>query len=156
MDRITLFCDGGCRNNQGTNNVGGWGVVLSYKGHRKELYGGTKNTTNNKMELTAAIEGLKAIKDKKIPVLVYCDSLYVIRGMREWIKNWKTKGWITAKKTPVENKDLWQELDALTNEFKDIQFNHVKGHVPAGMRNEFEEMNTLADALANKGMDQIT
>jgi len=148
VDKVYLYCDGGCRGNQEKNNVGGWGVLLQYKEHEKELYGGAINTTNNKMELTSVIEGLKAIKNKKIPVVVVMDSQYVIKGITEWVRNWVKNNWRTIQKKPVENKELWQELLDLKSQFANIEFQQVRGH--AG-----HPGNERADKLANKAMDEI-
>lgn len=148
MDKIYVYCDGGCRGNGKESNIGGWGVYLVYKNHTKELYGHARNTTNNIMELTACIEGLKAITKKDLPVEVVMDSNYVIKGITEWVDNWVKKGWKTANKTPVENKELWMRLLELKNEFKDIRFVKVKGH-------STNIGNNKADELANKAMDEI-
>lgn len=148
VDKVYLYCDGGCRGNQEKNNVGGWGVLLQYKEHEKELYGGAINTTNNKMELTSVIEGLKAIKNKTIPVVVVMDSQYVIKGITEWVRNWVKNNWRTIQKKPVENKELWQELLDLKSQFANIEFQQVRGH--AG-----HPGNERADKLANKAMDEI-
>lgn len=148
MSKIIMYADGACRNNQAKTNYGGWGVVLQQGEHKKELYGGALNTTNNKMELQAVIEGLKAINKHDIPIEVYLDSNYVLQGITSWIHNWKKKNWITSSKKPVENKEQWIELDELRNKFMDIQFFKVKGH-------SGEELNELADQLANKGADSV-
>lgn len=148
MDKVYVYCDGGCRGNGKENNVGGWGVYLTYKGSTKELCGGAKNTTNNIMELTACIEGMKALTKKDIPVEIVMDSVYVVKGITEWIYGWIKKGWMTSQKKPVENKELWVTLYSLRNEFKDITFVQVKGHAD-------NEGNNKADALANKAMDAI-
>lgn len=148
MSKIIIYADGACRNNQAETNYGGWGVVLQQGEHKKELYGGAVNTTNNKMELQAVIEGLKALKQTDIPVEVYLDSNYVLQGITQWIHNWKKKGWITASKKPVENKEQWIELDELRNKFNDITFNKVKAHANI-------TLNELADTLANKGAESV-
>lgn len=148
MEKIYVYCDGGCRGNGKKENKGGWGVYLTYQGKSRCLYGGAKNTTNNIMELTSCIEGLKALKRRDLPVEVVMDSAYVINGITKWIFNWKQKGWVTSKKEPVENKALWEELDALKSTFSSIEFIKVKGHADnAG--------NNKADELANKGMDEL-
>ena len=148
MDKIYIYCDGGCRGNGKENNIGGWGVYLTYKGKTKELYGGARNTTNNIMELTSCIEGLKAINKKDMPVEVVMDSVYVVKGIKEWVYSWVKKGWINSQKKPVENKALWMTLYELRKEFKDITFIQVKGHADnAG--------NNKADELANRGMDEL-
>lgn len=147
MDKIQLYCDGGCRGNGKKQNIGGWGAYLIYGTYTKELYGGTVGTTNNIMELTACIEGLKALKRYDIPVEVLVDSAYVQNGITSWIYNWIRKDWVTSKKEPVENKELWQKLYKEKSKFNDIKFIKVKGHSD-------NEGNNRADALANKGMDE--
>lgn len=146
MDKIYVYCDGGCRGNGKKNNVGGWGAYLIYKENTKELYGSTKNTTNNIMELTSCIEGLKALNKRNIPVEVVMDSNYVVQGITTWVYNWRRKGWVTSKNEPVENKELWQTLYSLKQEFECIKFVKVKGHAT-------NVGNNKADALANKAMD---
>lgn len=142
-------------NNQKTMVVGG-AVLIVYRDreefHREEIYGGELNTTNNKMELTAVIKALSKIKEcyrSSVPVEVYADSNYVVQGITSWIHNWKKKGWRTASKKPVENKDLWIELDNLVQQFEKIDFFKVKGHSD-------NELNNLADELANKGAFEIS
>lgn len=148
MTRLEIYCDGGCRGNQAEKNVGGWGAYLVWGEHEKELFGGERNTTNNKMELMGAIEGLRAIKNKNVPVDVYVDSAYVLNGITQWIFGWMKKGWVNSKKEPVANKELWQELLAQKNMFSDITFHKVKGHsTNAG--------NNKADELANRAMDMV-
>lgn len=148
VDKIYLYCDGGCRGNQERINIGGWGALLQYKNFEKELYGGARNTTNNIMELTSVIEGLKAIKNKKIPVEVVMDSQYVIKGINEWINDWIKNNWKTSQKKPVENKELWLELLNLKKQFADIEFKQVRGH-------SGHPGNERADKLANKAMNAI-
>lgn len=149
VTRLALYCDGGCRGNQGEKNVGGWGAYLIWGEHVKEICGGELNTTNNKMELMAAIEGLRAVKNKQVGVDVYLDSAYVHKGITEWIYGWMKKGWKNSKKEPVANKDLWLLLLAEKDRFADITFNKVKGHADnAG--------NNKADELANRAMDQLS
>ena len=148
MTRLEIYCDGGCRGNQAEKNVGGWGAYLVWGEHEKELFGGERNTTNNKMELMGAIEGLRAIKNKNVPVDVYVDSAYVLNGITQWIFGWMKKGWVNSKKEPVANKELWQELLAQKNMFPEITFHKVKGHsTNAG--------NNKADELANRAMDMV-
>lgn len=148
MTRVQLYCDGGCRGNQADTNIGGWGAYLIWGDVTKELYGGEPNTTNNKMELTGAIEGLRAIKKKTVGVDVYVDSAYVLNGITNWIYGWMKKGWKNSKKEPVANKELWLELLEEKDKFADITFNKVKGHsTNAG--------NNKADELANLAMDQV-
>ena len=148
MTRLEIYCDGGCRGNQGNVNVGGWGAYLVWGEHRKELFGGERNTTNNKMELMGAIEGLRAIKNKDVPVDVYVDSAYVLNGITQWIFGWMKKGWVNSKKEPVANKELWQALYEEKKRFPDITFHKVKGH-------STNEGNNKADELANRAMDLV-
>ncbi|OOO00334.1 MAG: ribonuclease HI [Epulopiscium sp. Nele67-Bin004] len=148
MDEIIIYCDGGCRGNQSKNNIGAWGVVLIYKNNIKELSGSDKNTTNNKMELTATIRALQQLKKHDIPVRVHVDSAYVLNGITKWIYGWIKNGWKDSKKAPVKNKELWQELYELKRQFKDIQFIKVKGHSD-------NEGNNRADELCNIEMDKL-
>lgn len=145
---IIIYCDGGCRGNSEETNIGGWGAVLSYKGHVKELYGGERNTTNNVQELKGAINSLMALKTTHIPVRVHCDSAYVVNGISKWVSGWKKKGWKKADGKPVLNLELWKQLDELVAKQDDVQFVKVKGH--SGV-----ELNELADQLANKAMDEV-
>ena len=139
---VHIFTDGACKGNPG---VGGWGVLLRYGEHTKELCGGVEQTTNNQMELTAVIKGLEALKKNfSGSVIVYTDSQYVQKGISEWIFNWKKNGWKTAAKKPVANAELWQQLDTLSAQFN-IQWQWVKGH-NGNMNNE------TADQLANLGI----
>lgn len=138
---VTLYTDGACKGNPGP---GGWGVVLEYGDHRKELYGGDPETTNNRMELMAAIQGLSALKSRCV-VDLYTDSVYVKDGITKWVSNWKKNGWKTAAKKPVSNQDLWQQLDSVTHEH-DVRWHWVKGH--AG-----HPGNERADELANLGVE---
>ncbi|MGJ0427657.1 ribonuclease HI [Methylobacter sp.] len=142
-DRVIIYTDGACRGNPGP---GGWGAILKYKGKTKELYGGELETTNNRMELTAAIQALEALT-RPCTVELHIDSKYVLLGITEWMVNWKKRGWKTAAKTPVKNEDLWRRLDAAI-EKHDIEWRWVKGH--AG-----DEGNERADALANLGIDSL-
>ncbi len=141
---VELFTDGACRGNPGP---GGWGALLRYNGVEKSLYGGEAETTNNRMELMAAIKGLEALT-RRSEVVLTTDSQYVRKGITEWIANWKRRDWRTADKKPVKNKDLWQQLDKLA-ETHDIDWRWVKGH--SGHRE-----NEIADQLANKGIDELT
>ena len=143
MNRIEIFTDGACRGNPGK---GGWGVMIRSNGLEESLYGGDLNTTNNIMELTAAIKALEHIPENSNVVLT-TDSKYVMQGITEWIKNWKIRNWKTASKKPVLNKELWKRLDNLTNQHS-IEWKWVKGH--SGHRE-----NEIADQLANKGIEEI-
>lgn len=143
MKQVEIFSDGACRGNPGP---GGWGVLLRYSGREKSLYGGEKNTTNNRMELTAAIEGLKALNEP-CKVILTTDSQYLRKGITEWINGWKIKGWKTAAKKPVKNQDLWQALDSVMGSH-DIEWHWVKGH--SGHRG-----NEIADQLANRGIEEL-
>jgi ribonuclease HI len=137
---VEIFTDGACRGNPGP---GGWGVVFRYGETEKEIFGGEAATTNNRMELTAVIRALEALKQPS-RVKLYTDSQYVQKGIQEWIHSWKRNGWKTADKKPVKNKELWVELDELRKSH-DIEWHWVKGH--AG-----HPENERADALANRGI----
>ncbi|WP_342128674.1 ribonuclease HI [Hydrogenophaga sp. OTU3427] len=142
MNTVTIYTDGACKGNPGP---GGWGALLSAGTTEKELFGGERETTNNRMELTAVIEGLAALK-RPCVVHLYLDSEYVRKGITEWIHGWKAKGWKTAAKQPVKNADLWQKLDALVHQgTHQIHWHWVKGH--AG-----DPGNERADGLANRGV----
>lgn len=141
MKKITIYTDGACSGNPGP---GGWGALLLYADHRKELMEGDFNTTNNRMELTAAIEALNALKEK-CSVTLHTDSIYVKDGITKWIDNWKQNGWRTAAKKPVKNADLWQALDEAVARHN-IKWKWVKGH-------DGDEGNERADELANMGMN---
>jgi ribonuclease HI len=140
MKRVELFSDGACKGNPGP---GGWGVLLRYGSTEKLLYGGENNTTNNRMELMAAIEGLKALTER-CQVQLTTDSQYVRKGITEWIHAWKKNGWKTAAKKTVKNADLWQQLDEQSQRHQ-MEWCWVKGH--SGHRE-----NEIADELANKGI----
>jgi ribonuclease HI len=141
--QVQMFTDGACRGNPGP---GGWGVLLRYGGHEKELCGGEAATTNNRMELMAAIRGLESLS-RDCSVELYTDSKYVLQGITEWIDNWKAKGWKTASRQPVKNVDLWQRLDIARNKHE-VQWHWVRGH--AG-----HPENERADVLANRGIDEL-
>ncbi len=141
---VDIFTDGACRGNPGP---GGWGALLRSGAHEKELFGGEPDTTNNRMELTAVIRALDALK-RPSKVRVHTDSTYVQQGIKTWIHGWKKNGWKTKSKEPVKNADLWQLLDAASARH-DIEWLWVKGH--AG-----HEGNERADALANKGIDDYS
>lgn len=141
---VIIYTDGACRGNPGP---GGWGVVLQYKDNKKELYGGEQNTTNNRMEMMAVIKALESLS-RSCKVRISSDSQYVLKGITEWMQNWKLRGWKTAAKKPVKNEDLWRRLDAAVDTHN-IEWIWVKGH--AG-----DEGNERADKLANLGVDSIT
>ena len=141
MKRVNIYTDGACRGNPGN---GGWGVLIEYQDVSKEYFGGEENTTNNKMELKAAIEGLSILKER-CDVNITTDSKYVMDGITSWIKNWKNNNWKNASKKDVKNKDLWIELDELISHHN-VKWNWVKGH-------SGHQKNEIADALANKGID---
>ncbi len=138
--RVVIWTDGACSGNPGP---GGWGAVLTFNGHERELSGGEPETTNNRMELIAAITALETLK-RPCPVDLYTDSQYLRRGITEWIVEWKARDWRTAAKKPVKNVDLWQRLEAAI-ERHDIEWHWVKGH-------SGDEMNERADRLARDGM----
>ena len=144
MDKIVIYTDGGCRGNPG---IGGWGVWLRYGDHDKKLKGAERDTTNNQMELMAAIKALEAIKSSSIAIELYTDSKYVMTGINEWIVNWKAKGWKTANKKSVKNVVLWKRLDVL-NQQHNVEWHWVKGH-------SGDSGNEMADTLANQAMDNI-
>lgn len=141
-NKVLMYTDGACRGNPG---LGGWGVWMQYREHTKELCGGETDTTNNRMELMAAIQGLEALA-RPCQVEMYTDSQYVRKGITEWLESWKARGWRTAAKKPVKNADLWQRLDAATQQHK-IEWHWVKGH-------SGDVHNERADALANQGLEQ--
>jgi ribonuclease HI len=140
---VEIFTDGACKGNPGR---GGWGALLRYGTKEKELFGGEANTTNNRMELTAVIESLKALK-RQVKVKLYTDSNYVKNGITEWIHGWKKNGWKTKAKEPVKNVDLWQALDEQAR-LHQVEWHWVKGH-------NGHEGNERADALANRGIDGL-
>ncbi len=140
---VEIFTDGACKGNPGR---GGWGALLQFNGKERELCGGEAETTNNRMELTAAIRALEALK-RPCRVILHTDSKYVQQGISEWVHNWKQRGWKTADKKPVKNEDLWRRLDELASKHH-VQWVWVKGH--AG-----HDGNERADQLANKGIEQL-
>ncbi|HBM82524.1 MAG TPA: ribonuclease HI [Halieaceae bacterium] len=143
MKQVEIFTDGACRGNPGP---GGWGALLRFAGRERQLYGGAAETTNNRMELQAAIEALRALKET-CEVNLTTDSVYVRDGITKWLPNWKQKNWKTAARQPVKNVDLWQALDE-QNQRHRIQWHWVKGH--SGHRE-----NEIADQLANRGIDEL-
>jgi ribonuclease HI len=139
--RVVIHTDGACSGNPGP---GGWGAILEFDGHVRELSGGEAATTNNRMELTAAIEALRALKSTTHPVELHTDSEYLKKGITQWIHGWKRNGWRTAARAPVKNADLWQAMDELAARH-DVDWRWVKGH--AG-----HDLNERADELARQGM----
>ena len=142
-DIVEIYTDGACKGNPG---IGGWGVLLKHDDRTRELHGGEARTTNNRMELTAVIRALEALKQRR-RVRLHTDSQYVQLGISEWIHDWKKRGWRTADKKPVKNEDLWRRLDELANG-QDIEWIWVRGH--AG-----DEGNERADELANQGVAEV-
>lgn len=142
-DVVELFSDGACRGNPGP---GGWGVLLRYRGNEKELFGAEPQTTNNRMELMAAISGLESLK-RACRVRITTDSQYVMKGITEWMSGWKKRGWKTADRKPVKNVDLWQRLDAALRDHQ-VEWQWVRGHTG-------HPENERADALANRGIDEM-
>lgn len=143
MKQITIYTDGACRGNPGP---GGWGALIEYGDHRKELWGGERETTNNRMELLAVISGLAAL-NQPCKIELYSDSKYVLTGITEWMPQWKKRNWRTAGRKPVKNVDLWQELDTQQHRHN-IQWHWVKGH-------SGDPGNEMADMLANRGIDEL-
>ena len=175
---INIYTDGACSGNQFDTNAGGWSAILQYGGYSKEIYGGEINTTNNRMELTALIEGLTALTKKNYDIRVFSDSSYLINCLRKrWYEKWRLNGWLTTGKKPVENKDLWEKLLAFLPDYE-FRFYLIKGHIGMGsnekaLRKHFDdfvkhngdgfsfeeflkiaEKNNRADELANLGMPE--
>ena len=142
-DAVIIYTDGACRGNPGP---GGWGAILNYKGKIKELYGAEKHTTNNRMELMAAIQALETLT-RPCSVQLNSDSIYVLKGITDWMPSWKKRGWKTAARTPVKNEDLWRRLDAAITKHK-VEWKWVKGH-------SGDTGNDRADVLANLGIDSL-
>ena len=140
---VEIFTDGACRGNPGP---GGWGALLRYDGEERELYGGERDTTNNRMELMAAIMALESLK-RPCKVRLTTDSEYVKKGISEWMHAWKVRGWRTASKKPVKNKELWLRLDAAVQQHQ-IEWHWVRGHTG-------HPENERADQLANRGIDEL-
>ncbi len=143
MSKVAIHTDGACRGNPGP---GGWGAILSYGDHEKELHGAERDTTNNRMELMAAIQALEALK-RPCEVTLTTDSEYVRKGITEWLASWKRRGWKTADKKPVKNQDLWQRLETASHMHK-IQWKWIKGH-------SGHPENERADQLANRAIDEM-
>ena len=142
-EKVEVFTDGACKGNPGP---GGWGALIRYKDNEKHLYGGERDTTNNRMELMAVIKALEALT-RRMDLRITTDSQYVKNGITQWIHNWKRNGWRTAAKKPVKNSDLWQELDQLV-QTQNIEWAWVKGH-------SGHPENELADQLANRGVEEL-
>jgi ribonuclease HI len=143
-EHVEIFTDGACRGNPGP---GGWGVLMRYGKHEKQMHGGERETTNNRMELMAAIMALESL-NRPCKVDLTTDSQYVRQGITEWIQNWKKRGWKNSAKKPVKNADLWMRLDAAAAKH-DIEWHWVKGH-------SGHDENELADELANRGIDELS
>lgn len=179
MHIVNIYTDGACSGNQNDENLGGWGAVLEYGDHEKTLFGGEKNTTNNRMEMTALIKALEALNREGLKIRVFSDSAYLMNCFREkWYEKWLLNNWTTSNKSPVENQDLWEKLLLQINRHT-IEFYRVKGHVNLSSKktnfaalfkkfvewngNSFDmddflyvtEMNNKADALANKGVQSL-
>jgi len=173
---INIYTDGACSGNQNENNVGGWGTILEAGENTKELYGGQANTTNNIMELTAVLEGLKALKSHNHQVNVFSDSAYIVNCFNQnWYVKWLSNGWMTSQKKPVENRAIWEELIHIVQKIKTVNFYKVKGHLDLNKKSDVKKwydkyakaygsvpmhsfeylikMNHRADELANKGME---
>lgn len=179
MEIINIYTDGACSGNQHTQNIGGWGAILEYGKHQKELYGGEMNTTNNRMEMTALLESLQSLKKDGLIIHVFSDSSYLMDCFtKKWYVNWQRNGWMTASKKPVENRDLWEKLLQQVVRQQKINFYRVKGHINLHQQSQIQQwfqkfktwngshftmddylyvtkMNILADQLANKGVDHI-
>lgn len=176
---LEIHTDGACSGNQNDNNLGGWGCILRFNNIEKELFGGEVNTTNNRMELTALLKALEAIKKEEQEIHIYSDSAYLINCFRDkWYINWQRNGWLNSAKKPVENQDLWQAIIPYLNKHS-FTFFKVKGHINLNSKNVNKEkllqdfqkwngsyksmenfihaviMNNRADALANKGIDLV-
>jgi ribonuclease HI len=147
---VVIYTDGACSGNPGP---GGWGSILMYNGHRRELSGGDRSTTNNRMEMTAVIEALEALK-RSCRIVIHTDSTYVMKGMTEWMDNWKRRGWKTADRKPVKNVDLWQRLDEAMARH-DVEWRWVRGHSGVPENERADELARLAIPdirSANSGM----
>lgn len=143
MAEVEIFTDGACRGNPGP---GGWGALLRYGGHEKELFGGEAETTNNRMELMAAIQSIESLT-RPCKIALTTDSVYVRSGITEWLPNWKKRGWKTAARKPVKNADLWRRLDQAV-QGHEVSWHWVKGH-------SGHAENERADELANRGIDEL-
>jgi ribonuclease HI len=143
-DRVHIYTDGACRGNPG---IGGWGAILRYRDREKEIYGAERATTNNRMELMAAIQAIESLT-RGCDVTLTTDSQYLRKGITEWLPQWKRRGWKTADKQPVKNQDLWERLEKAVERHR-IQWDWIKGH-------SGHEENERADALANRAIDEMT
>jgi ribonuclease HI len=143
LSRVEIYTDGACRGNPGP---GGWGALMRCGDQEREIYGGEPATTNNRMELTAAIRALETLK-RRCQVEVYSDSKYLRDGITTWLSDWKRRGWKTADRKPVKNQDLWEQLDALAAAH-DVEWHWVRGH-------DGHPENERADQLANRGVDEL-
>jgi ribonuclease HI len=143
LTQVEIFTDGACRGNPGP---GGWGAILRSGGHEREIYGNEPATTNNRMEMTAAIRALESLK-QPCKIKLFTDSQYLRQGITEWLENWKQRGWKTADRKPVKNQDLWLRVEEL-NEIHDIEWHWVRGH-------DGHPENERADGLANRGIDEL-
>jgi ribonuclease HI len=149
MDKIVIYCDGACSNNQQKENRGGWGAILLYKDRTREISGAEPNTSNNRMELLACIKALEAVRNRSLPVEVFTDSAYLANCLlQKWYVRWRKNGWQTAAKKPVENKDLWLRLLALKEAFPRLTFHKVAGHSRI-------ELNERADRLAKEAIEAL-
>lgn len=149
-EKIIIYCDGACSNNQHKENRGGWGAILLYGGKAKEISGAERNTTNNRMELLACIKALETVKNRSLPVGVFTDSAYLANCLvQRWYIRWQKNGWQTAGKKPVENKDLWLRLLALKEKFPHITFHKVSGHSNIAL-------NERADELAKEAIQALS
>lgn len=179
MKTVNIYTDGACSGNQNTENLGGWGAVLEYGPHVKRLWGGEANTTNNRMEMTALLKALEALKEEGLVLHVFSDSAYLIECFnKKWYLNWQRNGWKTASKKPVENRDLWVALLHQIEKHPRMRFYRIKGHLNPGKKVELDkwyekfkewngqtfsyetylhvvDRNNEADALANKGVDAL-
>ncbi len=179
MKTVNIYTDGACSGNQHNENIGGWGAILEFGKHQKELYGGDINTTNNKMELTAVLEALKALKESNLKLNIFSDSSYLVECFtKKWYVKWQQNGWKTSQKKPVENKELWVNILSQVENHSVVNFYRVKGHI--NLNNESQvnkwfskfqswngnsfskedfiyitKMNIKADELANKAMDEL-
>ncbi len=180
LKTVNIYTDGACSGNQNDTNIGGWGAVLEYGEHRKELYGGERNTTNNRMEMMALLNAFRSLIKDNLCIRVFSDSSYLMNCFRDkWYENWYRNNWKTSKKTDVENRDLWEALFSYISKHS-IEFYRVKGHVNLNSKNlkiepiydrfiewngrdftmddflYITKMNNLADELANRGIDDIS